>query len=179
MKNKIIVIVLLSFCSFKSIAQIRLSFNIGLQPVWGPVGYDHVENYYLPEIGAYYNVDSRMYSYRVNGRWVNTMSLPRQYRNYDLYKGYKVVMNESNPYLHYDKDRVKYASYRGRRDQQPIRDSRDQKYFENKNHPQHNEWKGNGNQQNRDQRDNRNKNDKGNNRGNDKSNNRGNNKDIH
>ncbi len=59
-------------------------------------------------------------------------------------------MNDSRPYLHYNRDRVTYASYRNRHDQLPIRDSRDQKYFENKNHPQHNEWKGNENQKQRD-----------------------------
>ncbi len=108
-----------------------------------------------------------MYTYIVNGRWINTMSLPWQYRNYDLYRGYKVVMNEPRPYLHYDRDRIKYAPYRGQHNQQPIRDSRDQKYFENKNHPQHNEWRGNGDQNNRDQHDNR-KGNKRNDRGNGK-----------
>jgi hypothetical protein len=173
MKNIILIlaIVFIAFTTQKSNAQIRLSFNIGLQPLWGPVGYDHVENYYLPEIDSYYNVDSRMYTYMVNGRWVNTMTLPWQYRNYDLYRGYKVVMNESRPYQHYAKDRVRYASYRNQHDQQPIRDSRDQKYFENKNHPQHNEWRGdrdqnNRDRNNRDQRDNRNDNSKRNGRGN-------------
>lgn len=136
----------------KAMAQIRLSFNIGLQPVWGPVGYDHVENYYLPDIDAYYNVDSRQYTYIINGRWVSTMSLPWQYRNYDLYRGYKVVMNEPRPYLHYQRDRIQYAPYRERHDQQPIRDSRDEKYFENRNHPQHNEWRGNMHQREGDDR---------------------------
>jgi hypothetical protein len=157
MKTKIIIIVacLMAFNTFTTSAQIRFSFNIGLQPLWGPVGYDRVENYYLPEIDAYYNVESRQYTYITNGRWVNTMSLPWKYRNYDLYNGYKVVMNEPRPYLHYSRDRVKYFSYRDRHDQQPIRDSRDQKYFENRNHPQHNEWRGNGNQRQRDQQNNR------------------------
>jgi hypothetical protein len=36
--------------------------------------------------------------------------------------------------------REKYSSYKGRHDQQPIRDSRDSKYFVNKNHPEHNNW---------------------------------------
>jgi hypothetical protein len=157
MKNKILIIVvlLMTLTTYSTKAQIRFSFNIGSQPIWGPVGYDRVENYYLPEIDAYYNVNSRQYTYINNGRWVNTMSLPWRYRNYDLYNGYKVVMNDSRPYLHYSSDRVKYASYRNRHDQEPIRDSRDQKYFENKNHPQHNEWRGNENQRQKDQQNNR------------------------
>jgi hypothetical protein len=170
MKTKILIIALflLATTTNTTTAQIRLNFNIGLQPIWGPVGYDRAENYYLPEIDAYYNVESRRYTYIVNGRWVTTLSLPWQYRNYDLYNGYKVVMNDSRPYLHYSSDRVKYASYRNRHDQQPIRDSRDQKYLENKNHPQHNAWKGNENQKQRDQQNNQqnNRSDKG--RGKDK-----------
>jgi hypothetical protein len=157
MKIKILILLvfLIAISTNKTKAQIRFSFNIGLQPLWGPVGYDRVENYYLPEIDAYYNVESRSYTYIVNGRWVTTMSLPWQYRNYDLYSGYKVVMNDSRPYLHYRSDRVTYAPYRNRHDQQPIRDSREDKYFENRNHPQHNEWKGNDNQRQRDQQNNR------------------------
>jgi hypothetical protein len=36
--------------------------------------------------------------------------------------------------------REQYASFKGRHDQQPIRDSRDTKYYVNKNHPEHNNW---------------------------------------
>ncbi len=125
-------------------AQFSLSFNIGTQPIWGPVGYDHVENYYLPDIEAYYNVPQKRYTYMQYGRWTTSYSLPPRYRNYNLYTGYKVVVNEPRPYLHDNDYKAKYASFKGRHDQQPIRDSREQKYFENKNHPQHNQWKENG-----------------------------------
>jgi hypothetical protein len=157
--KKVILIIIISVLGITGNslkAQIRFNFNIGSQPIWGPVGYDHVENYYLPDIDAYYNVDSRQYTYIANGRWINTTSLPWRYRNYDLYHGYKVVMNGPRPYLNYDRDRVKYAQYRNQHDQQPIRDSRDQKYFENRNHPEHQNWRGDdkNNQRNRDQKDN-------------------------
>ncbi len=33
--------------------------------------------------------------------------------------------------------REKYASYKGRHDQEVIRDSHDSRYFVNKNHPEH------------------------------------------
>ena len=36
--------------------------------------------------------------------------------------------------------REKYSSYKGRHDQEVIRDSHDSKYFVNKNHPQHKNW---------------------------------------
>ncbi len=123
-------------------AQVRLNINvnIGSQPIWGPVGYDEVQYYYLPDIDVYYYVPRHRFYYQSNGRWIYSSKLPYQYRNYDLYNGYKVVINENKPYLR-DKDyREKYSSYRDRHDQQPIRDSRDSKYFVNKNHPEHNNW---------------------------------------
>ena len=134
-------------------AQFRVNTNIGLQPVWGPVGYDHVENYYLPDIEAYYNVPEQRYTYLQNGKWITTGSLPPRFSTYNLYSGYKVVANEQRPYLHDNDYRAKYAQYRGRHDQQVIRDSRDEKYFVIKDHPQHGKWKENGH-------DNRNKNGK-------------------
>ena len=147
-----------SVCTLtKPQAQISLSLNIGLQPVWGPVGYDRVNYYYLPDIETYYNVPNRQYTYLVNGRWVTTYSLPPSYRDYDLYTGYKVVMNGSRPFENHAVNRVRFADMRNRHDQGVIRDSRDIRYFENKNHPRHGEWKENGH-------DNRNKNDHGNKR---------------
>jgi len=146
MKTKLLFAFML--CSFSSPcllnAQIRLSVNIGSQPIWGPVGYDRVENYYMPEIESYYNVPSRKYTYMNNGRWVTSYNLPTRYVNYDLYRGYKVVINKPNPYLHFKDDRLKYISYSNKHDQQVIRDSREEKYYVNKNHPKHKEWKNKG-----------------------------------
>ena len=78
MKSKFLLVFLLfsAVAVNKSDAQIRFNFNIGLQPIWGPVGYDRVENYYLPDIDAYYNIDSRQYTYIIEGRWVTTFLLP-------------------------------------------------------------------------------------------------------
>jgi hypothetical protein len=123
-------------------AQISVKFglNIDRQPVWGPAGYDHVEYYYLPDLEVYYNVPQHRYYYNQRGRWISSTSLPRRYRGYDLYNSYKVVVNERTPYRNHNMYRDKYSSYKGRHDQQPIRDSRDTKYFVNKNHPQHNTW---------------------------------------
>ena len=128
----------------RPMAQFSLSFNIGTQPMWGPVGYDYVENYYLPDIEAYYNVNKRQYTYLQDGKWIVTISLPLRYRSYNLYTGYKVVVNEPNPYLRNDEYRARYLPYRGRPGQDAIRDSHDQIYYENRNHPRHKEWKDNG-----------------------------------
>jgi hypothetical protein len=117
-----------------------ISINLGSQPIWGPTGYDYVENYYLPDINVYYNVPHHRYYYDNGGRWVSSSSLPTSYHNFDLYGSYKVVVNEPSPWQHPDKYRDQYSTYKGRHDQQPIRDSRDQKYYVIKNHPEHKNW---------------------------------------
>ena len=119
--------------SKQSSAQVRVgvNINIGNQPVWGPTGYDYVDYYYLPDIDAYYYVPQRQFIYLSGNRWVFSASLPPRYRGYDLYSGYKVVINEPRPYLRNDFYRNRYSGYRGRHDQEIIRYSNDQKY---KNH---------------------------------------------
>jgi hypothetical protein len=49
--------------------KVGVNINIGSQPVWGPVGYDYVDYYYLPDIDAYYYVPERQFIYLSNGRW--------------------------------------------------------------------------------------------------------------
>ncbi len=119
---------------------INLGFNFDRQPMWGPTGYDHVEYYYLPDIEVYYNVPQQRFFYYERGVWISGSSLPYRYRNYDFYNSYKVVVNERTPYRNHISYRDKYSSYRGRHDQQSIRDSRDSRYYSNKNHPEHNNW---------------------------------------
>jgi len=125
-------------CVKNSQAQVSvgLNINIGSQPLWGPAGYDVVEYYYLPDIQMYYYVPSHQFIYLNGGNWVFVNSLPARYRGYNLYSGYKVVINEPKPYLHFDAHRVKYAKYKGAKSKQVvIRDSRDPKYFVVKGHP--------------------------------------------
>ena len=164
-------IILFSCFTFKSAeAQLRISlgFNINSQPAWGPVGYDHASYYYMPDIDTYYDVNSHQYVYLQNNVWIHAGSLPVRYRNYDLYHGYKVVVNERNPWERATVYRTKYAVYKGRRDQQIIRDSRDSRY---RNHWQDNNRRGPGNSDYGHSRGNGNDNRGNDNRGND---NRGN-----
>lgn len=138
----LLVLIAAAFFSTAADAQLRinLNFNVDRQPVWGPTGYDHVEYYYLPDINVYYNVPQHKYFYNEKGRWISRSSLPSRYRGYDLYNSYKVVMNEPTPYRNNKMHREQYASYKGRHDQQVIRDARDPKYYVNPNHPEHNNW---------------------------------------
>jgi len=100
-------------------AQVRVNvnFNLSSQPSWGPRGYDYVEYYYLPDIDAYYYVPRHQFVYLTNGRWIFSASLPPRYHSYDLYSGYKVVINQPNAYMYYNQHRVKYGHYRGYREQ--------------------------------------------------------------
>ncbi|WP_183568078.1 hypothetical protein [Mucilaginibacter sp. SP1R1] len=114
---------------------VSLGVNIGSQPAWGPVGYDYANYYYMPDIDAYYSVPTHQYVYYDNNVWVHRTYLPVRYRNYDLYHGYKVVINDRDPWLRHDVYRTRYAGYRGRHDQVFIRSSHDARYA--------NYWRGN------------------------------------
>jgi len=120
-------------------AQVSLNINIDSQPAWGPTGYDHVDYYYFPDIDAYYYVPTGQYIYANGGRWVRVNNLPTQYRNFNVYSAYKVVINEPSPYLRnnvYAARYSKFKNYNGR--QAVIKDSRDAKYYVVKGHPNYN-----------------------------------------
>ncbi|MFX9181239.1 hypothetical protein ABTN76_21025, partial [Acinetobacter baumannii] len=47
----------------------------------------------------------------------------------DIDRGYKVVMNEPQPYMHFEEHRMKYAPYKNWNERQPIiHDSHDDRY---------------------------------------------------
>lgn len=120
-------ILLSAFC-YEAKSQVSVNINIGRQPVWGPVGYDYVDYYYLPDYDVYYDVPRGLFVYFEFGRWNFSPALPPRYGHYDLYRAYKVVINSRDPWLRNDYYRYHYRSYRGR--YQPIiRDSRDNRYY--------------------------------------------------
>lgn len=92
---------------------VNVNFNINSQPEWGPVGYDYVEYYYLPDIDVFYNVPRQQFVYINGGRWIFAASLPVRYRSYDIYRGYKVVVNDPYPYKRCDVYRARYGRYKG------------------------------------------------------------------
>jgi hypothetical protein len=91
-------------------AQFSVSVNLGSRPQY----YDRYENqvsyYYLPEIEAYYDVNSAVFIYNGPRGWVRTTYLPEYCRNYDVNRGYKVAVNYTgrNPYVNFNYDRQKY-----------------------------------------------------------------------
>jgi len=114
---KLVVLGLVLFFAGTAQAQLSVRFNIGVQPQWAPAGYSDVQYYYLPDVEAYYDVNSSMFIYYEGRSWVRRSYLPSRYRNYDLYGGYKVVMKDYHgrtPYYHHREYRTKYAKgYRG------------------------------------------------------------------
>lgn len=109
---------------------VNVNINIGTQPAWGPVGYDYVDYYYIPDINVYYIVNSHNYVYRDGNRWITARYLPYRYRNYDLYGMYKVVLvgGPRDPWRHNSRHYNDYGRYRNHRGQVVIRDSRDVRY---------------------------------------------------
>lgn len=93
-------------------AQVSVNVNIGNPPQWGPVGYSEARYYYLPDVEAYYDIQTAMFIYYTGGAWIHRTYLPQRYRNYDLYSGYKVVMTDyrgNSPHVHYKDHKIKYA----------------------------------------------------------------------
>lgn len=99
-------------------AQVSVNVNIGTPPLWGPSGYSDVRYYYLPDVEAYYDVKSSNFIYYSGNTWVQRSYLPKQYKNYNLYNGYKVVLTDyrgNSPYVHYKQHKIKYKKgYRGK-----------------------------------------------------------------
>lgn len=114
---KLLLIGILLFWACPGQAQISVNVNLGTPPQWGPAGYSEVRYYYLPDVEAYYDVPSSMFIYYNGVSWIHRPSLPSRYRNYDLYKGYKVPMSDyrgRTPYSNFRQHKIQYArGYRG------------------------------------------------------------------
>jgi hypothetical protein len=109
---KLIVIGTLLLLAGRTHAQVDVSITIGSPPLWGPVGYTDVRYYYLPDVYAYYDIQTSMFIYYGGGTWVHRTYLPTRYSSYDLYSGYKVVMTDyrgETPYTTYSEYKTKYA----------------------------------------------------------------------
>lgn len=159
---KSIIIGLLFFAASSTQAQVSVNVNIGTPnvnvnigrpPVWGPVGYDDMEYYYLPDIQVYYDIRLAQYIYFGDGRWIRTRNLPNYCRNYDLYHGYKVVLTDYHgnaPYSHFNNHRVKYyKGYKGKpqkcRGEYKVHYDHDNHNDRNHDHHDKHEGKGHGN----------------------------------
>ena len=116
--KKLVFTSMLFMSVFFAQAQVSVNINVGTPPSWGPEGYDDSRYYYLPDIDVYYDVNQSQYIYDNNGRWARVNRLPAQYRQYDLYGGYKVVLDDYRgdaPYTYHTKHRANYPKgYHGK-----------------------------------------------------------------
>lgn len=136
-----------------SAQNINININLDKQPAWGPVGYDYVEYYYVPDLNIYYDVINSLFYYYSRGSWVSGQYLPSDYRKYDFYNLYKVVINERQPWLQNKAHKKAYSHYKGDKTQEPIRYSSNSRYNDSKNNNRkwvdanHNNGKPSNNQQ--------------------------------
>jgi len=148
---KIFIAGLLLFFAVSAEAQISLQLNLGAPPQWGPSGYTDVRYYYLPDVEAYYDVPSSKFIYFNGVSWIHRSYLPSRYKNYDLYRGYKVVMTDyhgKTPYSHFKEHKSKYAKgYHGKPQknygERPVQNSSHEKKY-SKGNSKENQGKGKG-----------------------------------
>lgn len=102
------------FIAFGTTTKAQVKTTVTL-PDWGVAGYENARYYYIPATETYYDIRKGEYVYQQEGKWVRTTTLPTQYKDYDLYDGYKVVLeDEKEPFADYDALRIKYAKdYKG------------------------------------------------------------------
>ncbi len=124
-KLKLFAIILLLSLGGVAEAQISARVTVGSPPMWSPAGYPEVRYYYLPAVHAYYDVYSSSFIYYSKGAWVYQATLPYQYRNYDLYSGYKVVLTDyhgTTPYTNFATHKRNYSRKYNGGSQQTIGD---------------------------------------------------------
>jgi hypothetical protein len=145
---KLIVVGIILLVTSSTQAQVSVNVQIGSPPAWGPSGYSSVDFYYLPDIQVYYDIRLAQFIYFDRGRWIRSRYLPRPYRNYDLYNGYKVVLTDyhgTRPYTYFNNHKMKYyKGYKG----SPQRAIGKRQYNDNRNDDRGNdrgENHGNGN----------------------------------
>lgn len=118
-------------------AQVSVNVNLGLQPSWGPVGYDYARYYYMPELNIYYDVSNRSYTYYDGNRWISHRTLPKRYRKHNLHRTYKVVVNDARPWQNHQRYHKKYRGYAKNYKQMNRRDGRSNQKFQKAHYKQH------------------------------------------
>lgn len=109
-KFKLLIGAFILFFAVQSSAQVSVSLNIGSRPDWCGHYENDVEYFYLPEIEAYYDVNAALFIYLGPHGWIRTAYLPEYCHDYDLNRGYKVVIDYRgrSPYTHFNHHRKVY-----------------------------------------------------------------------
>ena len=73
---------------------------------------DDDDFYYLPDVGAYYDVDSQCYFYFNGYNWISAAYLPGEYRYYDWRNARRFEVRERRPFMRDDFYRERYSGRR-------------------------------------------------------------------
>ncbi len=99
-----------------SFSQVSVSVNVNAPaPGWIAAPVPAARYYYLPDIQVYYDRPAAQFIYMSGGGWIRSRALPVAYRDYDLYHGRTVCINDYRgyaPYSHYRTHRVRYGGPR-------------------------------------------------------------------
>ena len=113
---------------------VSVHINIDHQPAWGPSGYDYVAFYYFPELNIYFDVNNAQFYYLSGRKWIHSYYLPVAFRRYDLYRMYKVVLNNyPRPWIHNRSHLRNYAHFRHNYSQACISHSKEHRYYKARN----------------------------------------------
>lgn len=141
---KSIKLIIIGICLFfvgEMQAQISVNIQLGSPPQWGPAENTQVRYYYLPDVEAYYDIQDSKFIYYSQHRWVRRSYLPKAYRNYDLYKGYKVLLSDyrgNTPYTYFKAHQKKYfKGYNHGQEQKTIGKRPTNKKYKSKHHKKH------------------------------------------
>ncbi|UYW02194.1 hypothetical protein K5I29_04630 [Flavobacterium agricola] len=113
-----------AICATESQAQVNININVNSLPEWAPKRYiPETRYYFIPEIGVYYDIPTRMYIYPHKKGWVRNRHLPKHYAKYNLNACYKVSLYDigPNPYVYYDTHVKKYPKNYRKGNYQPVR----------------------------------------------------------
>lgn len=111
-----------------SAQNVKVTVNVNKQPAWGPTGYDYAGYYYFPDLNIYFDINNSLFYYASGSKWVSNKYLPDNYRKYDLYSLYKVVINSNTPWQQNKTHKKNYAKFKKDKTQTPIRNSQEDKY---------------------------------------------------
>ncbi|MDR2469051.1 MAG: hypothetical protein LBD27_01030 [Tannerella sp.] len=113
---------------------VSVHVNIDHQPAWGPTGYDYVAFYYFPELNIYFDVNNARFYYLSGRKWMYSYYLPMAFRRYDLYRMYKVVLNDyPKPWIHNRLHIHNYKHFRHNYSQVCISHSKEHRYNKARN----------------------------------------------
>jgi len=111
-KPKFLVCGIMLIVSLLVQSQVSVVIHVGTPPAWGPSQHSDARFYYLPDVEAYYDIQTAMFIYVSGNQWVHRSYLPACYHNYDLYRGHKVVLTDyrgNSPYSQFKAHKMKYG----------------------------------------------------------------------